>query len=261
MNTKHRGLKLRVCLRAIFYSVMWRNNLRKEKHQLVIKIYLIFDVQISLVSYNANLDPCLNFTLNTLLHSGWHAGISIRNAYFEVSQCWRKRHIHLLFQESTQTEVHWTQVRWTWRAIFETTIPYYLFPEYSPPCIGSLMLFCAQTSRHVGTINSWVEVTTGYQQSRLLCPGEFLNIVIPLTRFCKILGQLACYCKFQTIINRKPHLMSIVVRTCRIFQRTVMGGIPIVHIIPRIACLIREFWVMFWIFRSTIVHQRLFLSF
>lgn len=60
------------------------------------------------------------------------------------------------------------------------------------------VLSYVQVLRHVGIIHSGVQGTTGFQQNRLLCPVEALNIVRPLTCTGKILGLSSFYCKFHT---------------------------------------------------------------
>lgn len=74
--------------------------LRKEK--LAIKRYLyllkaIFMFKLLFVCYNAHLDPAW-----VSLWTYCSIGTSIRNASFKVLQCWRRDHIHLLFQVSSQ---------------------------------------------------------------------------------------------------------------------------------------------------------------
>lgn len=45
---------------------------------------------------------------------------------------------------------------------------------------ASLVLSFAQVSRHVRSIYSAVEATTGFLQNQLLCPTEVLNMVRPI---------------------------------------------------------------------------------
>lgn len=75
-----------------------------------------------------------------------------------------------------------------WRTLYEAIIS----------DTGSLVRSDAQARRHVGTMHSWVEATTCFQQSRILRVADVLNTVRPLTRRDKLLGLSNCYCKFRT---------------------------------------------------------------
>ena len=97
------------------------------------------------------------------------------------------------FWDSPQNINHWSQVRWMWSLLFETTILHYLFPNSSTWYSISNDVFCAIILEpYIPELKqplNWV--------SRVLRSEENLSIMFLLTCPDKILGRSACHCKFH----------------------------------------------------------------
>ena len=131
-------------------------------------------------------------------------------------QCWRcgnvgRRVVYTCcLNYSLHGNVHWNQVRWTWRTLRNHHTRYFPPPSNSSTrcCFTSAGLFAGTRSSRKYTFRA--VATSHFYQNQVLCLSEVLTTVRPLTCPGKMLSR-STYCKIvhEHFANQHHHVQEI----------------------------------------------------
>lgn len=131
------------------------------------------------VSYNAHLDTCMNVTLHTLQHRGWHVSASIGIALLKIQKFWQRGRILLLFEILPQEESPLESGQVNVKVTFRNHHTRLFVPWFLPPGTASLVMSYLQAHRHAVNIHSGAEVTAGSEQNCNLLSNVGRNVRFP----------------------------------------------------------------------------------